>query len=218
MRTLRTLILVCLFATAFAFVESSVVMYLRQAYYPQGFSFPLRPSMLGEIVVELVREAATIIMLVAVAILAGKNPWQRSAFFLIAFGVWDIFYYIWLKVILGWPASIFEWDVLFLIPWPWIGPVIAPVLVSLAMIGGGILILRQDRSERPFRPSRVAIALSLLGTVIILASFLLDLDASMRFQAPKPYRYELLALGMVCYAAAFLVSMVRHNRPLNSPR
>ncbi len=218
MRTLRTLILVCLFATAFAFVESSVVMYLRQAYYPQGFSFPLRPSMLGEIVVELVREAATIIMLGAVAILAGKNPWQRFAFFLIAFGVWDIFYYVWLKVILGWPASIFEWDVLFLIPWPWIGPVIAPVLVSLAMIGGGILILRQDRSERPFRPSRAGIALSLLGTVMILASFLLDLDASMRFQAPKPYRYELLALGMVCYAAAFLVSMVRHNRPLNSPR
>ena len=84
----------CLFAIAFAFVESSVVVYLRAIYYPDGFTFPLRLIEQEHLFVEILREAATIIMLVAVGFLAGRTGWQRFGFFLICFGVWDIFYYV----------------------------------------------------------------------------------------------------------------------------
>ena len=116
---------------------------------------------------------------------------------------------LWLKLILGWPASIFDWDVLFLIPVPWIGPVVAPVLVSIAMIAGGLLIVRQEEQSGLFRASKRAICLSLIGSAAVLCSFLLDVDASLRFQYPSPYHYELLVLGLVCYGGAFTLTARR---------
>lgn len=206
MKSARTIQLVVIFAIAFAFVESSVVVYLRQIFYPEGFSFPLTPASVSHVGVELAREFATIVMLVVVAMIAGSSRWQRFSYFLIGFGVWDILFYVWLKLILNWPVSVLDWDILFLIPIPWIGPVIAPVLVSLAMIAGGLLILRKEEQDGSFRSSPVAVASALLGSVAILASFMLDTDATLRFQYPKPYHYELLALGMACYAAAFIAT------------
>jgi hypothetical protein len=204
MKSTRTIFLVSMFAMAFAFVESSVVVYLRQIFYPGGFAFPLNAGITSQIAVELAREFATIVMLLAVGMIAGMNRWQRFSYFLIGFGVWDIFYYVWLKVILNWPASVFDWDILFLIPLPWIGPVIAPILVSLMMIGGGWLILRKEEERGSFRATRTAIALSVLGSVAVLVSFIVDTDATLRFQYPKAYHYELLMLGMVCYAGALI--------------
>jgi hypothetical protein len=206
MKSTRTILLVTSFAVAFAFVESSVVVYLRQILYPEGFAFPLKLATLSQAAVEAIREFATLIMLVLVGIIAGKTRWQRFSFFLIGFGVWDIFYYVWLKLILDWPSSAFDWDILFLIPLPWIGPVIAPVVVSLMMTAGGWLVLRKEETDGSFHPSRTSIALSLLGSVPILVSFVLDTDATLRFQYPKLYHYELFALGMICYAGAFIAT------------
>jgi len=206
MKSTRTVLLVAIFAAAFAFVESTVVVYLRQILYPEGFAFPLKLASLPQAAVEAVREFATLVMLVAVGTLAGKTSWQRFSYFMIGFGVWDVFYYVWLKLILGWPASVLDWDILFLLPIPWIGPVLAPVLVSLTMIAGGWLILRKEEEHGLFRASRAAAALVLLGSIAILVSFLLDTDATLHFQYPKPYHYELLALGMVCYVAAFITT------------
>ena len=211
MKNTRPILLVSIFAIAFAFVEASVVVYLRHIFYPAGFAFPLSSAMSSQIAVEVSREFATIVMLVTVGMIAGTNRWQRFSYFLIGFGVWDIFYYLWLKVILNWPASLFDWDILFVIPIPWIGPVIAPVLVSLIMIGGGWLILRKEAERGSFRASRTAIALAILGSVAVLLSFVLDTDATLRFQYPKAYHYELLVLGMVCYAGA-LVATSRNVR------
>jgi hypothetical protein len=118
-----------------------------------------------------------------------------------------------LKAILNWPASLLEWDVLFLIPLPWIGPVIAPLLVSIMMIAGGWLILKKEEQPGVFRASRVAVMLTLAGTAVTLCSFLLDADASVRFQHPKPYRYELLVLGLLSYIGAFIIT-VRGARQL----
>jgi hypothetical protein len=211
MKNSRTILLVTLFAMAFAFVESSVVVYLRQIVYPEGFAFPLKPGITSQIAVEISREFATIVMLIAVGMIAGKDRWQRFSYFLIAFGVRDIFFYVWLKVILNWPASLLDWDILFLIPIPWIGPVIAPVLVSLVMIAGGLLILRKGEAEGGFRASHIAVLLALLGSAAILVSFMVDLDAALRFHYPQPYHYELLVLGMACYAGA-AVATVRSSR------
>jgi hypothetical protein len=168
----RRLLLWCLvFATAFGVIEGAVVVYLREIYYPEGFAFPLRemaPRLLG---LEIVREAATIVLLLAAAMLAQRRPIRRFAVFAFCFGVWDVTYYLALKAILGWPPSLLTWDILFLIPLPWAGPVLAPVLVSLALIGAAIAILRTPEDARLFlRP--VDWVVETAAGLAVIASFL----------------------------------------------
>src|SRR3972149_8397741 len=86
---------VTVFAVAMAFVESAAVVYLRVIYYPEGFRFPLKLIMDDTIIVELYREMATLLMLLSVAFLAGRRLWDRFAWFMLAFGVWDFFYFLW---------------------------------------------------------------------------------------------------------------------------
>ena len=130
----RKLIWVTLFAIAMGMMESAVVIYLRELYYPEGFQFPIRATSTTVAVTELLRELATIIMLLGVGRIAGKNRHERFAWFIFSFAIWDIFYYIFLYLIIGWPASLAEWDVLFLLPMIWVGPVWAPLCLSLLMI------------------------------------------------------------------------------------
>lgn len=148
---LRRWIWVVVFAVAFAWVEGAIVAYLREIFYEGSFSFPLLVEWeKGEYVgnyltrIELFREAATIIMLAAVGLAAGRNTIQKFSFFMISFGIWDIFYYIWLYVMIGWPESLMTWDILFLLPLPWVGPVITPVLIALAMTVAGTFIILYD--------------------------------------------------------------------------
>ena len=142
-------VLVVLLAIAFGYIEAAVVVYLREIFHPDGFIFPLAQFPLtGQtsrlLFTEVAREAATLVLIIAGAWLSGKNSRQRFAFFMIIFALWDIFYYVFLKLILDWPASIMDWDVLFLIPVPWAGPVLAPVLVSVMMLVFAGFILYRD--------------------------------------------------------------------------
>jgi hypothetical protein len=139
---------VVVFAIGFAWVESALVVYLREIFYDGSFSFPIVVNWKnGEYVahyittIELVREFATILMLTAVACASGRTGWQKFSFFMISFGVWDIFYYIWLWVMIGWPESLMTWDILFLLPLPWVGPVITPVLIACAMTAAGTMLI-----------------------------------------------------------------------------
>jgi hypothetical protein len=116
-------------------------------------------------------------MLITIGMIAGNNSLQRFAWFLYTFAVWDIFYYIWLKLLLNWPSSLFTWDVLFLIPVPWIGPVLAPVICSLTMILLAALIILLQRKEVDFRINMVEWGLLILGTLIILVTFMWDYSA-----------------------------------------
>ena len=155
MRTLRQWLLVALFALAMAWVEAAAVMYLRlpadrvQPY--QANPLPTLPA-LGPI--ELVREVATLVMLASVAALAGRDRVARFGFFLIAFGCWDLGYYAFLRWMGGWPTSLLDWDVLFLLPLPWWGPVLAPVSISLLMLTLGTLLThpRSNRLGRDLSP------------------------------------------------------------------
>ena len=200
------LVWISLFAVGFAFVESAVVVYLRALYYPEGFRFPLALMDTHHFLTEVAREVATVVMLVSVAVLAGTRAWERFGYFLIAFGVWDIFYYVWLKVLLDWPATLTDWDVLFLIPLPWVGPVIAPVLISVVMIEGGVMLAWRSSSNGSFRFGRACWVLSAAATIIAFYSFVADSGATLKGAMPSGYRYELLAVSILCYGAAFVLA------------
>jgi len=191
---------VSIFGVAFGLVEAVVVVYLREIYYPGGFVFPLADMSHNHIGIEISREAATILMLVGVGILAGSSRAQRFGFFLIAFAVWDVFYYLWLKALLDWPASLTDWDVLFLIPIPWIGPVLAPVGISVMLFLAGAIMISHDNQQAPFRMPWTDAAVGLLASGILLYSFMADTEASLHNTLPEPYDYVLFALGMSGYA------------------
>jgi hypothetical protein len=135
-----------LFAAAFGFLEAAVVVYLRALYYPQGFSFPLHVLTPSDplAVTEVVREACTLLMLLGAASLTARTAWGRFGAFAFAFGVWDIVFYLGLKAVLGWPPSLATWDVLFLIPGIWTGPVWSAAGIALLLTVCGAMILRQE--------------------------------------------------------------------------
>jgi hypothetical protein len=139
-RPLTVWCLVVAFAVGMAWVESASVYYLRTAVdriQPhQANPLPISAAF-GP--VELVREAATLVMLFAVGAIAGRTWHHRLAYTAIAFGVWDILYYAFLRIMTDWPQSLFDWDVLFLLPLPWWGPVLAPVSIAALMILWGTL-------------------------------------------------------------------------------
>ena len=170
----KTISFITLFSIAMGYMEAAVVVYLRELFYPTGFDFPLVQMSVDITVVEISREAATIIMLILIGTIAGKNSLQRFSFFIYCFAVWDIFYYLFLKIILNWPLSLLTWDILFLIPVPWVGPVITPVIVSLTMILLTLIVVVFD--EKGYSPSfSLPVWLLLLsGALIIIYSFVYD--------------------------------------------
>ncbi|MCH9031890.1 MAG: hypothetical protein IIB00_06485, partial [candidate division Zixibacteria bacterium] len=150
------LIALSTFAVAIAYIEAAVVVYLRELYYAEGFAFPLKLMSESILSVEVGRELATIILLASISFAVAKKRWERFGWFLFLFGAWDVWYYIWLKLTIGWLLSFTDWDVLFLIPIPWIGPVIAPLSVALSMIIIGPWIVREDSMPGSYRPGLLA--------------------------------------------------------------
>ena len=172
MKLARTLAALVLFGISFGYVEAAVVVYLRTIFEPAREQtlaqvrhdevFPLlmssqtlydSPRYAIVVRTELGRELATLFMLAAVGLMLGGGFARWLAGFMIAFAFWDIFYYVFLRLLIDWPASLWTWDILFLLPLPWVGPVITPLIVSLMMIGGGTIILwRESRGwPIPFR-------------------------------------------------------------------
>jgi hypothetical protein len=198
------ILLVFLFGIAFAYVEAAVVAYLRTIYYPAGFHFPLVMRYDRNLTIEFFREFATLVILFSSSVLLSRKFWEGFGYFVIIFGVWDIFYYVWLKVTIGWPASVFDPDVLFLIPMPWIGPVLSAVLISLTMIIIGIDITRLFDKGYNVKPGLMHWVLVLIGSVLILYSFMSDWGAAFFQKYPKPYNWFLLAGGLILFISAHI--------------
>lgn len=156
------------------FLESAVVVYLRELIYPGGFDFPLRPIAGHVAFTEIGREASTLVMLLTIAFIAGRNTAEKFAWFIFCFAVWDIFYYVFLKVILDWPASLLTWDLLFLIPVTWTGPVIAPVIVSMTMILLALVLVRFTDTGLEVRINRLEWILLVFGALVVILSFTCD--------------------------------------------
>lgn len=174
MKLIFKIITISLFAIAMGFLETTVVVYLRELLYPAGFSFPLVPIPEDLALTEILREAATLIMLLTIAILSGKTFSQRFAWFIYTFAIWDIFYYVFLKLLIFWPESLMTWDILFLIPTTWTGPVISPVIVSLTMIFLAMVILFYSDKGRNTKLSRIEWAGLISGSLILIFGFVLD--------------------------------------------
>ncbi len=170
----KKIIVVTIFAIAMGFLEAIVVVYVRELYYPDGFSFPLQMIPTKIFTIELVRELTTLIMLLSIGLLAGKKPIEKFSWFLFTFGIWDITYYLALKIFLDWPASLLTWDILFLIPVTWIGPVLAPVLCSLTMILFAMLVIVPGDKNQSVKITRSSWILIILGAIVIFISFVFD--------------------------------------------
>ena len=202
------------YAIAMALVEAAVVVHLRHVYYPENplALFPLRLLSADDLALELARELATLVMMLAVALLAVRSVVHRFAAFVYVFGLWDLFYYVWLKLYLGWPSQWLEWDILFLIPWPWFGPWLAPTLIALlfALWGGWVLARPRD-----LRLRRTDALLFAAGALLALAAFLtpawplLAGDATaLRGWIPGTFAWPLYLVGLAVMATA-LVRMMR---------
>jgi hypothetical protein len=216
-------LLVVVFAIGMAWMESATVYYLRvmvdrlDPY--QANPLPMH-GILGP--VELVREAATLVMLLTVGMLAGRTARTRLGYTAIAFGVWDVFYYVFLKVIYDWPASLFDWDVLFLIPLPWWGPVLAPIAIAALMIVWGTLV--SQRAVTP--PARSAAStfcwrLNWLGIALALYVFMEDalrtvpqgIDAT-RTVLPTDFNWPVFVVALALMAAP-IAHIAWRMRPMN---
>jgi len=224
----RTVLAILLFGTAFGYLEAAVVSYLRllheparQRFYP-GRSpaelFPLLtleqlhasgPQQPRTLVIEIGREAATIIMLAAIAFAVAGNTGQWAAAFVVAFGVWDITFYFFLKVLLDWPASILTWDILFLIPVPWAGPVLAPVLVSAAMIAAGVWHLRSEARMQSVRIGASQWAGILGGAIVIVISFAMDYVHVMSGGIPHSFNWAVFTAGMLLGVGSYVAAAMR---------
>jgi hypothetical protein len=217
----RSIAALLLFGISFGYLEAAVVVYLRAIYDPirqhihptisPGDLFPLispeqlaasGPENTRRLAIEIGREAATIMMLVTIGIVAGRNFHQRMAAFSVVFGLWDLFYYVFLKLTIDWPASLFTWDILFLIPLPWVGPVIAPVLISLALIVCGLFSFYRGGIAVHGRKWIIMIA----GGLIVILSFLWDFRHTTAGGMPNPFNWALFFTGLILSLAGFIAA------------
>ena len=171
----RRWLVVALYAVAMAWVEAAAVYYLRSLFDRiepyQPYPLPMAGGF-GE--AELIREIATLIMLLTVGWLAGATWRTRLGYSVVAFGVWDIFYYVFLRVLTGRPKSLLDWDILFLIPLPWWGPVWAPTSIALLMILWGTFMTKVERSPVLFGSQWKFLALGGIGAALALFTFMAD--------------------------------------------
>ena len=222
----RTVAALFLFGISFGYLEAAVVVYLRAIYDPirqqlhpdrgRDELFPLispqdlaaaGPENSRRLLIEIGREASTLAMLAAFGMAAGRNFNQRMAAFAVVFGLWDIFFYVFLRVMIHWPASLFTWDILFLIPLPWVGPVIAPVIIALTMVVCGLMSLRWGGLTARPREWLAMIA----GGLVLILSFVWDYRNTTSGGLPNPFHWPLFFAGEAIALIGFLGAVWRRG-------
>ncbi|MBN1805577.1 MAG: hypothetical protein JW837_10020 [Sedimentisphaerales bacterium] len=212
--TIKVFCIVVVFSMAFAYIESAVVVYLREIFHPDGFSFPVTVFDLSPIgrrllLTEIGREAATLVLILTSSWLFGKNRRQRFAYFMIIFAVWDIFYYVWLKVLLGWPASVMDWDILFLIPLTWASAVLYPVLVSVALLVFAAVILYRDAHGKTIKVTLTDWLAFILAGIVIVVSFCTPGPHVTEPDYKSYFYWPLFAAGLALAVGMFIKSLVK---------
>jgi hypothetical protein len=211
----RTLAGLLLFGLAFGYVEAAIVTYLNAIYMPlRAHFYPALPKTelfpllsLDQLRVssveyathlktEVVRELATLLMLAGVALALARNIREWVALFAVSFGIWDLSFYLFLNLLSNWPASLLDWDLLFLVPAPWIGPVLAPVLVSISMIIGGFIVLWREHAGKPVHITGIQWTFMLFGAAIIITAFVYDYRQILQGGVVRTFHWALFSLGL----------------------
>jgi len=216
-----TLTLLTLYAVAMALLEAAVVVYMRRLYYPDSplDLFPLRFLSSYDPTLELSREITTIVMILSVALLAERSSATRSfAAFVFLFGVWDLCYYLWLKILIGWPRTWLEWDVLFLIPGLWLGPWICPAMIAWLFVIWGFWTLRAPHNiSFTWQSLTLFSGGALLGMMTFLqpatAVVLKDGAAGLSRYSPAGYWWWLFIPSYLLMASGFVMTLRSSARP-----
>lgn len=201
------------FATMMALFEAAVVVYLRRLWSIGEIDIAAALLSNRLIRAEICREIASLLMIAAVAVLAGRRNLERLAYGAVIFGVWDLLYYVDLRLLMGFPKSLLDWDVLFLIPRPWIGPVLAPVLVSIALILSGCYAILREEAGRPLRVAAYAWAGAIAGGGMVTASFLLPDVPSSATAIPSGFSWTLFTAGLLVAVGACLLAITDRRSP-----
>jgi len=217
---LKRLLVAIVFSIAFGYIESAVVVYLRAIFHPNGFTFPMDVFALTAqgrrlLLTEIGREAATLALILTAAWLFGKSRQEHAAYSMLIFAVWDIFYYVFLKVLLDWPATLMDWDILFLIPVAWASPVLYPVLVSLMVFVFALAILYRSAHGWPLAIAQADWLAWSAATIIIVVSFCLGGTHISRPDYADHFHPLLFAVGYAVGIAACVRSWLR--RPFPKP-
>jgi hypothetical protein len=208
----NNLIWCAILAVAFAYIESSVVVYLRILYYPEGFRFPVEEMPLTLFLTEVGREIATIVVLLVLSFLVAQKLKFRVFLFLYCFGIWDLCYYLWLKVLVGWPVTILDWDILFLIPVPWVAPVLSPVLISLFFIAAAVVVNHLESRGGSVSFHRVDWLLEILAALIIVCSYFWETGSVFHKTIPERYPWWLWGTGIVLALSIFIRRMIQSRK------
>jgi len=204
---------IIIFAIAMGIMEAICVNYIRQIIFPPDGSIANAPISNFNFAVEAIRELMTIIMLTTVSILSAHNIRTRLAMFFLAFGTWDILYYVGLRIFLKWPASIMDWDTLFLIPVAWYSPVLVPMLISLYFIFGSIFIILHEGNGTKLKFNLPVVLLQFSAFIVWYYSFIKDSAIiSENGYANAEYSWILFFLGFVLGVSSLTLSLLSGNK------
>lgn len=214
--TIKRFLWISAYAIAMAYLEAAVVVYLRALLGLTDIT-AVDVSLGPYGLVEIGREAATVVMLAAVGWMVGSHWKERWAYGLFVFGLWDIFYYVWLKVLLDWPASLLGWDLLFLIPLPWWGPVLAPALIALLLCVATVLAVRRLERGQQLGISFARLTVVAGGSLLALYVFMSDAIRAVAHALPAgpvdwntlrptPFKWPLFLVALVLMAAPTLAA------------
>ncbi len=193
------------FALAFGFVEAASVVYLRATTAETmgaGVQFPLTVVSSHLVSVEIIREACTMLMIGAIAWAVGRRRRDAIGAFLFVFGIWDLAYYAALRLAIGWPNGLSTWDVLFLIPLPWVAPIWAPASVAVVFAAAGSYLFWT--SSRPHRYITGDFVVLAGAALVIVAAFLVDWAVIYTFEPPPVFPRRLFLTGMAIGVSWFI--------------
>ena len=213
---LATAVVVLAFSIAMGYLEATVVVYLRAALGLGPFDVvPVadRGDFDAFATIEVARELATLVMIATVGWLAGRSWLERLAWAAVVFGTWDILYYVGLWLTIDWPPALDTWDILFLVPMTWVGPVWAPMAVSAALVGFGLAAASRLRAGRPVEVGPVRMIAALAGGGLVILSFLVDADRVLAGDVSPWSAWPLFWLGMALAALAAATALWGAKRP-----
>jgi hypothetical protein len=212
--TFRAYVAVLSFGVSLGLLEAVVVIYLRAL--SGNTLFPLQSGIAGLTpqlaALEVYREAATLVIILVPAYLASGFGIIRALVYLLAFGTWDLAYYAFLRLFIGWPANLLTYDILFLIPRPWVAPVICPVAVAAALVVGSSAYLSLARNRMLRLPGPVQAALLALGAALMMAAFFWETEYYVNGGLPPRFAWQLFVPGYLLALVGGVFVLVQYAR------